>query len=245
MSEQTKGNLQVFGAGIFGFVAVVGVAGLAMTKFGGAAPAPAAHAAAPIEAGILSLPSPAAPAPAHLPRPASPQPLLGEHDEDFVEESAAAPARAPQALAASGGAGAAGSAPSSLEALGAPRHYGKGESASSARAETKTIAAKPAPAPAREEPAFKPVPRVKLDTSRSSVASSVHYGVRSRSELMGNAAGPVYNFKGAKPAAAGRNAELAAEASSKLDDIEKQLDANTALTAEQKAEIRKKIGQKK
>lgn len=245
MSEQTKGNLQVLGAGLFGFVAVVGVAALLLTKFGGAAHAPAAAAAAPIEAGILSLPAPAASAPASLARPASPQPLLGAQDEEFVEESAAAPAQARHAAGASAGAGAAGSAPSSLRALGAPKHHGEGESVSSAKAEVKKFSAPEPRAPEASAPAAKPMPRLKLDTTRGAVASSVHYGVRSRSELMGNAAGPVYNFKGAKPAASGRSAELAAEASAKLDDVEKQLEGNTALTAEQKAVIRKQIGQKK
>lgn len=245
MSEQTKGNLQVFGAGILGFVAVVAVAGLLLTRFEGASHAPAAAAAPPIEAGILSLPAPAASAPAPLARPASPQPLLGAHDEGFVEEIAAAPAHVRLAAGASAGADAAGSAPSSLGALGAPRHHGQGESVSSAKAEVKEFSTLEARAPEASAPAAKPMPRLKLDTTRGAVASSVHYGVRSRSELMGNAAGPVYNFKGSKPAASGRSAELAAEASAKLDDIEKQLEGNTALTAEQKAEIRKKIGQKK
>jgi hypothetical protein len=245
MSEQTKGNVHVFGAGLFGFVAVVGAAGLALKLGGGGAHAPAAAtAAAPIEAGILSLPSPAASAPAHLPRPASPQPLLGAHDEAFVEENAAAPAHAQHAAAAPA-AGAAGSAPSSLQALGAPKHHGKGESVSSATAEVKKFSTPGPQAPQAPAPAAKPVPRLKLDASRNSVASTVHYGVTSRAELMGKAAGPVYNFKGAKPAGAGRTAELAAEANSKIDDLEKQLESNTTLTEEQKAAIRQKLGTKR
>jgi hypothetical protein len=246
MSEQTKGNFQVFGAGLVGFVAVVGAAGLALKLGGPRAPAApqAAAAPAPIEAGILSLPAPSAAAPAHLPRAASPQPLIGAQDEAFVEESPAAPARVQHAAAAPAGAGAAGSAPSSLQALGAPKHYGKGESASSAKAQVKEFS-KLEPQAEPSAPAAKPVPRLKLDTTRNTVASTVHYGVTSRAELMGKAAGPVYNFKGAKPAGAGRGAELAAEANAKMDDIEKQLDSNEALTAEQKAAIRQQLGKKK
>lgn len=247
MSEQAKDNVQVIGAGVLGFVAVVGVAGLLLSRFGGPQGAPAA-AHAPVEDAALQAPAASArPSRVHERRQSSPQPLLGAlPDEALSEDAPAAPVHASLVGSSASDPSAASAAPS-LGALGAPRHAGKGESLSSARAEVKTFAGRPAASAAAEAaPAAKPVPRLKLDGSRNSIASSVHYGVTSRAELMGKAAGPVYNFKGSKGGAESeRVAALTEKASADISALEKEIDANPSLTAAQKAEIKAKLGQKK
>ena len=83
----------------------------------------------------------------------------------------------------------------------------------------------------------------KASTARGAGAiAPVHYGVRDRSELMGRAAGPVYNFKGSSrresTAAAGK---LAASAvGDRMIDIQKQLDG-AELPADQRAKLKAEI----
>lgn len=246
MSEQSKSNLQVIGAGVLGFVAVVGGAGLLLTGLGGRHGAPAtAHA--PVDDAALRAPAaPARQARALEHRQSSPQPLLGAlPEEPLSEETAAAPVHASLVGSAAPESSVAAGAPS-LGALGAPRHAGKGESVSSAKAEVKKFSTLEPRAPEAPAPGAKPMPRLKLDGSRNSIASSVHYGVTSRAELMGKAAGPVYNFKGSKGGdESERVAALTKKAGDDMSALEKELEANTALSAEQKAEIKKKLGQKK
>lgn len=250
MSEQAKSNFQVIGAGVLGFVAVVGGAFAVMSQL---APRPVATAG--VAQPSLSAPD-ALSAPAAAPRSlgagerrqASPQPLLGAMPEDAPQEQTAASAASVAAEhSAAGAAASAAASPESLGALGAPRHSGKGESVSTARAEVKRFESRTAQSAApAAAPAAKPMPRLKLDNARTSIASSVHYGVTSRAELMGNAAGPVYNFKGGKGGAdAERVAALTKQAGQDIDALEKQIDANDALTPEQKAHIKKTLGQKK
>jgi len=69
----------------------------------------------------------------------------------------------------------------------------------------------------------------KLVTTRNgSIATTVHYGVSSRSELMGRAAGPVYNFKspGAKKAAAPAG-KIGGQAAVKIEEVQKQLEGSS------------------
>lgn len=238
MSEQTKSNVQVIGAGLMGFVAVVGAAGLLYTQLSGRRAAPSAQAglSAPAASGMTaSRPGFAAPA-------SSPAPLIGSAAEDVAAETSAPADSAARAAEVAGRADAEAADAEALRSLEASRHSGRGENTSDARAQVEKTAVagtKPAPAPA---PAAKPVPRIRLDKSgaRGSIASSVHYGVTSRSELMGRAAGPVYNFTGRSVAGQPRLAELSGQAHGKLADVEKSIDEST-LTAEQKREVKARL----
>lgn len=233
MSEQAKGNAQVIGAGILGFVAVVGGSFAVMSLLAPRRPAapPSVEASAPVP----SLEPPAAPrvAPSsHESRQSSPAPLSGASAEQLSEGTAVSPSLA--------GADPEQAAPAALGALGAPKFAGKGEATSSARAETKKIEVKAAEKPVAR--GSKPSPRPKLEPSGDAVASAVHYGVTSRSELMGNAAGPVYNFKGGKKAPSGQVAALAGQADAQMADVQKALEQSN-LTSEQKAELMRKFAE--
>ncbi|MDE2490511.1 MAG: hypothetical protein KGM24_06660, partial [Elusimicrobia bacterium] len=83
--------------------------------------------------------------------------------------------------------------------LAATRHLDVSSSArSSARASVASVR-RTAAAPARSEaPAAPAVPKLASAGFGSHAVASIHYGVSDRSELMGNAAGPVYNFAGSK-----------------------------------------------
>ncbi|MDX6768614.1 MAG: hypothetical protein SF051_03720 [Elusimicrobiota bacterium] len=243
MSEQTKGNFQMIGAGVMGFVAVVGVAGLVLTHDGGRGSLLSRVSAS---APALSAPEPSITRPA-LSREAaasSPAPVIGSVADPLVDETAAAPAHAPAAVAS----GAAMPAPaSSLGALGAPRHAGEGETVSTARAQVEAFRepAKKEAAVAAAPAALKPVPRIALDKTgaRNSIASAVHYGVTSRSELMGNAAGPVYNFAGRKVAGGPRLSQLAGSAEAQMTEAERKIAENPSLSAEQKADMLARLKQ--
>ena len=235
MSEQTKSNFQMIGAGFMGFVAVVGAAGLLLSQFSGRSAAPQAALSAPEShraSNALSMTASRVTAD----KPASsPAPMTGYAADDAADQTAVADAAA--AAAGVNAADAAVAQQTSLGALGDPRYAGKGETTSNARAEAKNIAAAP-----KTEPDAKPVPRIKLDKNqaRGSIASSVHYGVTSRSELMGRAAGPVYNFTGRSVAGNPRIAELAGSAQGKIADAEKKIDASD-LTPEQKREMKQRL----
>lgn len=237
MSEQNKSNYQALGAGLLGFVAVMAVGGGGMMLHSShraksaAAPAPAA---APIDLGS-SMPAPSLSRPSVQKerRAESPAPLIGEIGED-----------APEASEGSSGAAAAASAALSPEsapsakapALEASRHLDVEPGSSSAKAVVKnTVEAKRAAAalPARKAPA----PKLEAAAGDGAVASSVHYGVTSRSELMGRAAGPVYNIKGAKGGGgAAPTGKLAEDAEGKMADLRRQLEAS-GLPADQRAKL--------
>lgn len=74
----------------------------------------------------------------------------------------------------------------------------------------------------------------------AAVASSVHYGVTSRSELMSRANGSVSNVKGRGTKANARVGRLAGDAGAKLADVQQQLDA-APLPAEDRARLKKEL----
>ena len=80
----------------------------------------------------------------------------------------------------------------------------------------------------------------KPDGRDAAVASSVHYGVTSRSELMTRANGPVSNFKGRRAKTNAPVGTLAGDAGAKLADIQKQLDAATLPEAD-RAKLKKEL----
>ena len=166
----------------------------------------------------------------------SPAPLIGDVDEPSADE-ASAEASSPAASAAASLSPEA--APSAKgPALDVARHLDVEAGASSAKAVVKNTAeVKKSALPGKKAPA----PKLEVPAGDGAVASSVHYGVTSRSELMGRAAGPVYNIKGAKggggSAATGK---LADDADGKLADIRRQLEAS-GLPDDQRAKLLKDL----
>ncbi len=84
MSEQTKSDFKMAGAGFMGFVAVVGGAGLLLTQLSGRRAAPQT-ALSPLPA---SLPV-ASSRPVSETRLASPAPIIGSVADDVVDETVA------------------------------------------------------------------------------------------------------------------------------------------------------------
>ncbi|MBI3564108.1 MAG: hypothetical protein HY079_02805 [Elusimicrobia bacterium] len=217
MTEHGKASIQMVAAGLIGFALVVGGGGaLLVLPRSSPAPKAASVARASVAAGTaLAVPAPAArPATAVAPAggtavaASSPAPIL---PESAREEAAAPVAAAPAAAAAA--------APK----LAVTRHLEVAHQAS-------IPAAVPAAPVARLDaaPAKKPFVAPKLDLSKtqSAVASSVHYGVSSRAELMGRAAGHVYNFSG-KGAKNAQSAQVAAGSmDQQLDAAQAQLDSS-------------------
>lgn len=247
MSEDNKSNFQTLGAGLLGFVAVMAVGGGALMLHSShqaksaATPAPAA---APIDLGS-SMPRPSM-SPSGLQkerRESSPAPLIGDDgsssDEPSSAESPAAPApsAAPRAAAPSPE-----SAPAAkASALEVTRHLDAEGNGSTAEAVVKNSAEeKKAPKLQGKLPARKGA-KLELPAGDGAVASSVHYGVTSRSELMGRAAGPVYNIKGGKGGEAKTAAgKMADDADGRIADLRRQLEASD-LPADQRAKLLKDL----
>jgi hypothetical protein len=241
MSDQGKSNFQAFGAGLLGFVAVMAVGGGAMMVHNSQqAKAAARPAAAPIDLGS-SMPRTMSGAVALKERrEESPAPLMGAEDEsespqasaNAANAAGAAPAAATPAQAAEAAEGAKSSGP----ALEVTQHLDKPGSGSSATAVVKN-------APAKNSKTAVKKTTAKLDPTGggSTAIASVHYGVTSRNELMGRAAGPVYNFKGGagKAGSAGKG-QMAGDVAAKIADLQKQLDGS-GLTPDQRAKIEKDL----
>jgi len=241
MSEQNQSNFQALGAGLLGFVAVMAVGGGALmvhsSQQSKAAAKPVA-AAAPIDIGAAS--------PASLPemsasrarqeerRMESPAPLIGENKTESIPSSAPLAARARAA-----GASSEASAAPALEVTG---HLDAAPGDSSAQAVVKNTIEPEKPAVKAAEKK-KSLP--KADTSGTGAGSeavaSVHYGVTSRSELMGRAAGPVYNIAGAgKKGGTAATGKLAGETKATLTDLQRQLEAS-GLPEDQRAKLKKEL----
>ena len=246
MSEQNKSNVQALGAGLLGFVAVMAVGGGALLVHSWiqsrGASKPIA-AAAPIDLGsTLNPPVPSAPL-QHERRTESPAPLTGE-----VDENEAAPSVAPGAPGAPGAPAAPAATPAATPAHGgktsAPvldpmqRSDSSGGGSSAPTAVVKKTGLEPR---SSKIGAKRAVP--KLVPSGSNALASIHYGVTDRSELMGKAAGPVYNMKGSAQAnsnAASSAAASAADMDGQMAEVERKLtDAN--LPPDQRAELLKQL----
>ena len=235
MSEQNKSNVQALGAGLIGFIAVMAVGGGAMLLHSSLqSKAPIRAAAAPIDlAAPAKLQRPFA-RPQHEARAESPAPLVGSEDEST-------PARASGASAVPGAGDV--SVPrddksakgAALEVAG---HLDATGSGSSAKSEVKAaaVAAKALKKPGRKAAA-------KAEAPDTAALASVHYGVTSRSELMGRAAGPVYNIAGgsAKGSTAGRG-KLAGDFKDTITDLQRKLEA-AGMPAEQRASLQKELAE--
>lgn len=162
----------------------------------------------------------------------SPAPLFPASERATESEAAAASAPAASGPAAE--------TPSFSRKLVVTRHLdGTSSAKSSARA---TVAA--APAKSEGRPAKKPflAPRLDLSKTQSALASSVHYGVSNRAELMGRAAGPVYNFSGKKAPQQVPQGQSSAGTMQQVDDAQRQVD-NSPLDDSDKAALKANLGQ--
>lgn len=225
MSEQNQSNFQAFGAGLLGFAVVMAVGGGALmvhNSHQSKAAKPAA-AAAPIDIGAPVPRFESAPARPHMERRAeSPAPLIGDDEPESAESAPAQSAATPAASSPE-------AAPAERARLRTVAHAETGGSRTTAVAvvqntideekEKEKTSAK-AKAPDKKLPA-------KLPQAAGAEVASVHYGVTNRSELMGRAAGPVYNIKGG--GAVGGSApqgKMAEDLNSKVADLKKQLDGS-------------------
>jgi hypothetical protein len=236
MNDQAKkSSIQSLAAGLLGFIGIVGLGSLVMMHHGGAAVKAPVSVYSPVDAdpggpALLRTahPAPAAPAVASVAAMTSPVPLLpAEAARDDASAVAAAGVAAPGAAQPS-----AAPALPAAKLAAAARVDMSGSASTSASATAVTAAPKLKNAPAR-----KPYLAPKLDLAKNAggVASTVHYGVSDRSELMGRAAGPVYNFSGggAKQGARVAADNMAASgALQQVDAAEKQLDASDAPDAD-------------
>ncbi len=241
MSEQNQSNFQAFGAGLFGFVAVMAIGGGALmvrsSQQAKAGARPEA-AAAPIDLGS-SMPRPSlSPVSAQKERrEQSPAPLTGEVEEAEASE-------APAVGSASGAAASpesAAKAQSSAPRLEVTQHLDKPGNGSSATAiVNNTLAPEEAPR-AADKKALGKKAAPKVDPAGGGAIASVHYGVTNRSELMGRAAGPVYNVKGGSGKVdSGATGKMAADVNAKISEIQKQLES-AGLPAEQRAKLQKNL----
>jgi len=242
MSEQNKSNVQALGAGLFGFVAVLAVGGGALmlhrSQQAGAANAAPVAAGAPVD---LGAPMPAPRPPITAPkegRAESPAPLIGEEEESESAAPVEASSRRPSAPAPTPEAEPA-ARPSSGR-LEVTQHLETEAGSTSAFA---SVAAAPAPEKALKVSAKKaPVKKAPLAAEAGAGAiASVQYGATNRSELMGRAAGPVYNMKGSGPRpGSGAVGKMADDVNAKIADLQKQLEA-AGMPADQRAKLQKDL----
>lgn len=233
MSEQNQSNFQALGAGLLGFAVVMAVGGGALMVHSSRQSKVSAKPVAAAEPIDLGAPVPRfeSTRPLSERRAQSPAPLLGGEEE--AESVGGAPAQS--AAAASPEA-----APAERTRLQVSAHAETARGGSTAQAVVKnTIVEEEAVAKAK--PAVKKRP-VKLDAAGGAEAvASVHYGVTNRRELMGRAAGPVYNIKGGGTAGGSApKGKLAEDLNAKVADLKRQLDA-TSLPAETRDQLLKDL----
>ncbi len=223
MTDQDKERVRMAGAGLAGFALVVGAGGVFLVFSLGGFPKRSTLSAVPPASSESALAIPAhttKSAVAGVPMgevPASessPAPILLE-----VVSQAPAPSNLPASAAAA--AAPAASAVASRR-LAVSQHLESGSSAHSSASIPVS-----APAPRTDKPVNRVFAAPKLDPSKtqSAVAARVHYSVTDRSELMGRAVGPVYNFAG-KNAGTGRPDRVAADAAEQVDAAQEEIDAS-------------------
>ncbi len=225
MSEQNQSNFQALGAGLLGFAVVMAVGGGALMVHSSqqSKAAKPAAAAAPIDLGAPVPRFESAPTrPQSERRAESPAPLIGGEEESEGVE-AAAPAQSAAASSVSPEA-----APTERARLTAVAHVETGGSRSTAEAVVKnTFVEEKEKIAAKSKAPVKKLPVKLPQTAGAEAVASVHYGVTNRSELMGRAAGPVYNVKGG--GAVGGSApkgKMAEDLNAKVADLKKQLDGS-------------------
>lgn len=243
MSEQNQSNFQAFGAGLFGFVAVMAIGGGAlMVRSSQQAKAGARSEVAvePIDLGSwMPRPSQFSASAQKERRTQSPAPLMGVQDKsEGAEASAEASEGAATASSSSPESGTNAAAPAPrLEVI---QHLDKPGSGSSS-----TAIGKDETAPRKKEKVLAKVAgrkvMSKLDTMGGGAVASVHYGVTNRSELMVRAAGPVYNFKGnGKSGGSGAVGKQDIDVKSKVVELRRQMEA-AGLPADDRAKFQKDL----
>lgn len=229
MTEQGKAQIQALAAGVASFVAVVGVGAYLILPRGETVKAPETAAPAPVSEAALAIPrsaesiraaetasaaTPATPAsPAPLPPSAAPVAVMGG--------SAGAPAAAAKTV------------PSLPFMKPLPPADAREPASSSARVTVKNVEF-----PKKDESAQKAfvAPKLDLTKNQGTIASTVHYGVSSRADLMSRATGPVNNFS-KKPLGQGLKAGAATkQAMMKVEEAQTQIDG-AGLEADQKAKL--------
>jgi hypothetical protein len=252
VSDQLKkSQMQTLAAGFLGFVGVVGLGSLLILHHGGAAVKAPVIAYAPVDADT------GAPAPLR----AANRSLLGASlDSSGSAASSPAPLLPDEArddaVAASGSAASvdvkmpATAAASKPAAKLVSQPLDSGASASSSAAMPVAAATKSKALPAKKTFV---APKLDLAKNQGIVASTVHYGVSDRAELMGRAAGPVYNFTG-KTAGQAQSDQVAnagqaqttqvapAAVAQQVDAAKQQLDASD-VPADQKAALDQNLSQ--
>jgi hypothetical protein len=259
MSEQHKSTFQAFGAALLGFVAVVALGGGAMllhSSHKAKAPPKPVPAAEPID---LASPAPRGPepiAPIKEIRTESPAPLVGSDDETEVADApfaarpggvVAPPADAYASVPADAVASSPASSPNAapgMRRLQPAEHLdlaSSGGSPAKAGVAIETPAARKA---AKLASSKKPMAKIAPAAPQPASVASVHYGVTSRDELMGRAAGPVYNIKSgssdlkAKPESGGK---MASEMNERLAGLQSKLEEDTSLSPAQRADIQTEL----
>ena len=251
MSDQEKkSSIQALAAGLLGFVGVVGLGGALILHHGGASVEPSASYP-PVDADSgLRAPVRAAPgSPAEVspgPASSSPAPLLSDDARDEGSASAASAATAGSPASAGMTSAAVGSTSSAAKLVADSTLGGEGSASSSASASVSTAAvAAAAKAKNSTGNAFL-APKLDLSKNQGTIASTVHYGVSDRHELMGRAAGPVYNFSGRSGQSQGGQVAAdntaAAGAIRQIDAAEKEIDSS-GVAASDKAKIDQTLNQ--
>lgn len=239
MSEQSKSNVQALGAGLMGFAAVMVIGGGALLVHRSQqakAGAPPAAAAAPIDLGS-SMPSPSMAPTAHKERRAeSPAPLIGETEE--AQAPAPEEASAPRAAAAAAAASAAPSRAAGAR-LEVTRHL-DAEGGSTTAVATVNDSLSPEKAPSAPEKTAARRKAAPVPDATGGAIASVHYGATSRSELMGRAAGPVYNVKGGGRTASAPTGKMADDVTIKIAELRRQLDS-AHLPAEDRDKLQREL----
>ena len=239
MIDQGKSNVQAFGAGLLGFVVVMAVGGGALmvrsSQMSKAAARPEA-AAAPIDLGASMPRTPMSSAVAAKERRAeSPAPLIGAEEE---AQSPGASFNSPVAgVVAPQAASNAGSPAPRLEPTAHLDNPGNGTSATAVVKNTIGVEKEKAAKPLGK----KALPKLAPTAGGANAIASVHYGVTNRSELMGRAAGPVYNFKGAgKDGGSAKGGKMAEDMNAKIADMKSQLE-KAGVPPEERAKLLKDL----
>ena len=256
--QEKKSSIQALAAGFLGFIGVVGLGGLLILRHGGASSEAPVVSYAPVDADSgLRAPARALPAPSVAASVASsPAPLLsdevrGESAVPAGEAARGAPVGSAANAAAVNNAAAAGSIPASARLAAGSRLDGGSSASSSASVAVSTSVAASSKSNPLSGGAKKPffAPKLDLSKNQGTVASTVHYGVSDRHELMGRAAGPVYNFSG-KSEGQARSGQVAADnagpgaagAMRQMDAAQKKLDASD-VSAGEKAKLDQDLNQ--
>lgn len=223
MSGNDKGRLESLGVAVVGFVLVIGAGTLAFPPEGGV---------------LMAWTPPARTSPVFAVRsvPPSPLPVRAEAGA-AVDSSAARPPFAGRSDRSDSSAGMSGAA--SSVALVVTGHLDA----------TQTTSAEASPAPNEKEADAEaaleageatPKPDAPKD---SGIAATVRYGVNRRSELMGRAAGPVYNFKGRSAGAGwGDAADLSGAAAVRIEEVRRRLE-QAELEGKDKEALRQSLQQ--